>query len=70
MKKGYLKLLSILSFKEFGKAFKCSKRQQDKIEIRFKISKLVKLILKFLFIKLYDPGSFTLAVIIKTLIGT
>ena len=33
--------------------------------IRFKILKLVKLILNFLFIKSYDPGSFTLAVIVK-----
>ena len=38
--------------------------------IRFKISKLVKLILNFLFSKFYDPGFVTLAVIIKTPIGT
>ena len=32
---------------------------------RFKISKLVKFILKLLLIKFYDSGSFTLAVIVK-----
>ena len=38
--------------------------------MRFKILKLVKHILNFLYIKFYDPGSFTLAVIVKTPIGT
>ena len=38
--------------------------------IRFKNLKLVKLILNFIFIKSYDPGSITLAVIVKTLFGT
>ena len=32
--------------------------------------KLVKLILNFIFIKSYDPGYITLAVIVKTLFGT
>ena len=42
-----------------------TKKKQNGL-IRFKMSKLVKLILNFLFIKFYDPGSFTLAVIVKT----
>ena len=33
---------------------------------QIQISKLIKLILNFLFVKFYDPGSFTLAVIVKT----
>ena len=37
---------------------------------RLKISKFVELILKLLFFKFNDPGSFTLAVIVKTPIGT
>ena len=45
-----------------------SKKNQNGL-IRFKILKLVKLILNFLYVKFYDPGSFTLAVIVKTPIG-
>ena len=60
-------LLYLGTFAIFGRIFQ--KKNQNGL-IRFKISKLVKLILNFLFVKFYDPGSFTLAVIVKTLIGT
>ena len=50
----------------------CSSHKKNKQigPIRFNISNLVQLILKVLIIKFYDPGSFTLAVIVKTTIGT
>ena len=48
---------------------RCTSHKKNGL-LRFKISQLVKLILNFLFIKFYDPGSFTLAVIVKTPIGT
>ena len=45
------------------------KRNQNGL-IRFKISKLIKLIFNFLSIKFYDFGFLTLAVIVKTPIRT